>query len=97
MSLTTETNAFPKFKPFIAITNQLPRSSMLRTRCPISDGLFFVVSDDIKILLLLLKAAEETQGAEIEAALGPTVPRCPKQHFYFFLVLLSTLERLRVE
>lgn len=56
---------------------------MLRTRCPISNSLLFVVSDDIKILLLLRKAAEETQGSEIKAALGPTVARRrPKQHFH---------------
>lgn len=71
---------------------------MLRTRWPISASLLFVVSDDIKILLLLLKAAEETQGSDIEAALGPTVPSCrPKQRFHFFLFSFSTLERLRVE
>lgn len=64
---------------------------MLRARWPISDSLLFVVSDDIKILLLLLKAAEETQGSEIEAALGPTVPRCrPKQRFHFFVFVFDS-------
>lgn len=62
VSPTTKTNAFPKFKPFKAATNQLSRSTMLRSRRPISERLLFVVSDDMKILLLLPEAAEETRA-----------------------------------
>lgn len=60
-----KTSALPNLKP---VARQPIRAAVVlalsRESRPISCALLFVVGDDIKILLLLLKAAEEIQGWE---------------------------------